>query len=125
MKMGLVSAILADYSFEEMIDTVAGLGFECVEVACELLRIFCKMGVRGVFATHLVDIAYKTVELNKDSTLRTKLASIVADADDETGERKYKIVRGMPRDNSFAQTILKQYGIDMETIEKRIRENKA
>jgi DNA mismatch repair protein MutS len=38
---------------------------ECVEVACELLRIFCKMGVRGVFATHLVDIAYKTVELNK------------------------------------------------------------
>ena len=98
---------------------------ECVEVACELLRIFCKMGVRGVFATHLVDIAYKTVELNKDSTLRTKLASIVADADDETGERKYKIVRGMPRDNSFAQTILKQYGIDMETIEKRIRENKA
>ena len=34
MKMGLVSAILADYSFEEMIDTVAGLGFECVEVAC-------------------------------------------------------------------------------------------
>ena len=28
---------------------------ECVEVACELLRIFCKMGVRGVFATHLVD----------------------------------------------------------------------
>ena len=98
---------------------------ECVEVACELLRIFCKMGVRGVFATHLVDIAYKTVELNKDSTTRTKLASIVADADDETGERKYKIVRGMPRDNSFAQTILKQYGIDMETIEKRIRENKA
>ena len=96
---------------------------ECVEVACELLRIFCKMGVRGVFATHLVDIAYKTVELNKDSTLRTKLASIVADADDETGERKYKIVRGMPRDNSFSQTILKQYGIDMETIEKRIREN--
>ena len=34
MKLGLVSAILADYSFEEMIDTVSKLGFECVEVAC-------------------------------------------------------------------------------------------
>ncbi|NLU09874.1 MAG: sugar phosphate isomerase/epimerase [Tepidanaerobacter acetatoxydans] len=34
MKLGLVSAILADYSFEKLIDTVAELGFECVEVAC-------------------------------------------------------------------------------------------
>lgn len=93
---------------------------ECIEVACELLRVFCKMGVRGVFATHLVDIAFKTVELNKDDTLRSKLVSIVADADEQTGERKYKIVKGMPKDNSFAETILNKYGIDMASIESRI-----
>ena len=34
MKLGLVSAILDWMSFEEMIDTVSGLGYECVEVAC-------------------------------------------------------------------------------------------
>lgn len=34
MKLGLVSAILADYSFEKLIDTVAELGFKCVEAAC-------------------------------------------------------------------------------------------
>jgi sugar phosphate isomerase/epimerase len=34
MKLGLVSAILADYSFEKLIDTAAKLGFKCVEVAC-------------------------------------------------------------------------------------------
>lgn len=34
MKLGFVSAILADYSFEELIDTASRLGFECVEVAC-------------------------------------------------------------------------------------------
>jgi len=34
MKLGLVSAILADYSFEKLIDTVSELGYECVEVAC-------------------------------------------------------------------------------------------
>lgn len=34
MKMGLVSAILDDYSFEKMVDTVHDLGFGCVEVAC-------------------------------------------------------------------------------------------
>ena len=34
MKMGLVSAILDGWNFEEMIDAVADAGFSCVEVAC-------------------------------------------------------------------------------------------
>lgn len=34
MKLGFVSAILGEWSFEEMIDTAAKLGYECVEVAC-------------------------------------------------------------------------------------------
>ena len=34
MKLGLVSAILDGWTFEEMIDTVSGMGFACVEVAC-------------------------------------------------------------------------------------------
>ncbi len=34
MKLGFVSAILDNSSYEEMIDTAAELGFSCVEVAC-------------------------------------------------------------------------------------------
>ncbi len=34
MKLGFVSSILDDYTFEEMIDTASFMGFECVEVAC-------------------------------------------------------------------------------------------
>ncbi len=34
MKLGLVSAILPDYSFEQVIDYVAQAGFSCVEVCC-------------------------------------------------------------------------------------------
>lgn len=34
MKLGLVSAILDWMGFEEMIDTISKLGYECVEVAC-------------------------------------------------------------------------------------------
>ena len=34
MKLGLISAILGDLSFEEMIDFLAECGLECVEVAC-------------------------------------------------------------------------------------------
>jgi len=34
MKLGLVSAILPDLTFEEVIDYAAGVGFECIEVCC-------------------------------------------------------------------------------------------
>lgn len=34
MKLGFVSAILDGWTFEEMIDTAAEMGFRCVEVAC-------------------------------------------------------------------------------------------
>ena len=34
MKLGFVSAILDDSSYEEMIDTAKKLGFQCVEAAC-------------------------------------------------------------------------------------------
>ena len=34
MKLGLVTAILDGWTFEEMIDTVSEMGFSCVEVAC-------------------------------------------------------------------------------------------
>lgn len=34
MKLGFVSAILDGWSFEEMIDAAARMGFRCVEVAC-------------------------------------------------------------------------------------------
>jgi len=34
MKLGLVSAILPNYTFEEVFDYAAGVGFKCVEVCC-------------------------------------------------------------------------------------------
>jgi sugar phosphate isomerase/epimerase len=34
MKLGLVSAILPDLSFEEVVDYTASVGFQCIEVCC-------------------------------------------------------------------------------------------
>ena len=34
MKIGFITSILEDYTYEEMIDTASALGFACVEAAC-------------------------------------------------------------------------------------------
>lgn len=92
---------------------------ECVEIAEELVRIFCIIGVRGVFATHLTDLAEKCDELNADKRLRSKTASIVVCADEKTGERLYKIKRGLPQKTSCAYSVFKQFGIDIDAVAER------
>ena len=47
MKLGLVSAILGDLSFEEMIDFLAENGFQCVKVCVLAKRKGCPQICRG------------------------------------------------------------------------------
>ena len=82
---------------------------ECVDIAAEIVRIFCRVGVTGIFATHLTEIAGKIDELNA-SGLSSRLESIIVLTDTDTGERRYKVVRGTPTETSFARQILEQFG---------------
>lgn len=58
MKLGFISAILENSSFEEVIDIAADMGYECVEVACWPKEISSR---RYAGVTH-IDIE----QLNKD-----------------------------------------------------------
>ncbi|MCD8095191.1 MAG: DNA mismatch repair protein MutS [Ruminococcus sp.] len=94
---------------------------ECTDAATELVKIFCMIGVRGMFATHLLDVAAKTDELNRDESLVSKLESLVARVDESTGERIYKIEKGKPTHTSRAIEIFSEFGIDVEAVKKRIK----
>lgn len=96
---------------------------ECVDIAGEIVRIFAKIGVRGIFATHLLELAEKVDELNQGE-LRSKLESLVVETDEATGERKYKVRKGRPSHHSYAKTILDEFGIKYEEIEKRLLSKK-
>ena len=95
---------------------------ECVDIAVSLVHIFALLGVRGVFATHLVDIAPKALELNDDRDINTRVESITVSVDESTGRRLYKIVKGLPGDTSYADTIFEKFGLDFESLKKRAKE---
>ena len=92
---------------------------ECVDIAYEMVRIFAKTGVRGIFATHLPELADRIPELN-GSGVRSKLESLTVLTDEATGERKYKVVKGLPSHTGHARSILKEFGINYEDIERRL-----
>jgi len=96
---------------------------ECVDIAGEMVRIFTMIGVRGIFATHLLELTDKVDELNK-TELRSRLESLVVLTDEKTGERKYKVVRGKPSQTSLAKTVLDEFGISYEEIKKRLDRTK-
>ncbi len=95
---------------------------ECVEIAYEMVKIFTGIGVRGIFATHLPELALRIDELNK-SGAASRLESLIVLTDEATGERKYKVVKGEPSRTSHARSILDEFGISYEEIMKKQRMN--
>lgn len=92
---------------------------ECIDIAGQLVRIFCVIGVRGLFATHLTDMAKKAVGYNDDPLVRTKTESLIATVNEENGERLYKIVKGYPSETGYAGAVFEKFGLDIKAIEKR------
>ncbi|MGN0643094.1 MAG: DNA mismatch repair protein MutS [Huintestinicola sp.] len=92
---------------------------ECCDIASELVKIFCIIGTRGIFATHLTELAYLCDDIAADPDCKSVPASIVATVDEASGKRLYKIKRGMPLKQSYASDIFRSFGISLEEVRKR------
>lgn len=95
---------------------------ECVSIAKEILRIFTIIGARGIYATHLIDLASELEDINADPDNRSKLVSLIACVDESDGRRLYRIKRGNPAVTGYADTIFKQFGIDVGRVRRMASE---
>ncbi len=95
---------------------------ECVFIATELTKIFRCIGVRGVYATHLLELAKNLDKLNAEVEGDTRLVSIVTTVDTTAdNKRLYRIVRSAPQEFGYAQTIYKKFGVSFEEVQKRMK----
>lgn len=95
---------------------------ECVFIATELTKIFRCVGVRGVYATHLLELAKNLDNLNNEVKGDTKLVSIITTVDTTDDNRRlYRIVRSAPQEFGYAQTIYKKFGVSFEEVQKRMQ----
>lgn len=92
---------------------------ECLDIAEEFVRIFTIIGARGIFATHLAELAKRIDSINSDPDCRSKTGSLTVTVNEETGERIYRIVKAMPSGSSYAYSILKQFGISADEVRRR------
>jgi DNA mismatch repair protein MutS len=96
---------------------------EAVFLAQDLLCGLRFIGVRAVYATHLVELVDKLPTMESTVEGASRLYSLVANvevSEDDNGEihatPTFQIKRGTPQGRSYAQEIARRYGISLDQI---------
>lgn len=92
---------------------------EAVYLAHDILGAMRALGVRAIYATHLVELAERLAEIEADVPGESDLFSLVAGIEvNEAGESAptYQITRGEPLGRSYAREIARRHGISLEQI---------
>ena len=90
--------------------------YEAAYIASEILSGFAVRGCRGIFSTHLHELAASISDINLRSAERggVKLDTLVAGI--EEGRRSFKIYRAKPDGRSYARDIAEKYGLSFEKL---------
>ncbi|MHB1354578.1 MAG: MutS-related protein [Anaerolineae bacterium] len=98
---------------------------ESLYLARDVVAALRLLGVRGIYATHLHELAENLDGLNAMPGVSTVVSLVagVAEDDDETSARStYLIQPGPPRGRSYARAIAARYGISYEKLTEALRQ---
>jgi len=98
--------------------------YEGAYIAAEVLKGFSIAGCRGIFSTHLHDLAARVDSINKECAPLggVSIDNLVAEV--KEGERSFKILRKTPDGKSYARDIAEKYGLSHEKIMAKLEKNK-
>lgn len=90
--------------------------FEGSYIAAEVLSGFSMAGCRGIFSTHLHDLAASVQSINDRCVPEGGVRIDNLSADIADGKRSFRIVRRTPDGKSYARDIAEKYGLSFENI---------
>ncbi len=90
--------------------------FEASYIASEILCAFAVRRTRGIFSTHLHELAAQLPAINERAAARGGLRIDTLVAGIEEGERSFKIHRMKPDGKSYARDIADKYGLSLERL---------
>jgi DNA mismatch repair ATPase MutS len=99
--------------------------YEATYIASEILTGFAVMRTRGIFSTHLHELAASVPEINERSVSLggIKIDTLVAGI--EEGKRSFKIVRAKPDGKSYARDIANKYGLSFESLMEKVKRGRS
>ncbi len=93
--------------------------YEASYIASEILSAFSTVRVRGIFSTHLHELAASVDYINSriGESGGVLIDTLVAGIED--GERSFKVYRAKPDGKSYAKDIADKYGLSCDNLIKR------
>ena len=99
--------------------------YEASYIASEILTAFAAMRCRGIFSTHLHELAASVGDINERSRASGGVNIDTLVAGMEEGERSFKIHRMKPDGKSYARDIADKYGLSFENLMTRAEREKS
>ncbi len=94
--------------------------YEASYIASEILTAFAVLRSRGIFSTHLHELAASLPEINARSLEKGGVMIDTLVAGIEEGQRSFKIYRAKPVGKSYAKDIADKYGLSLENLIERM-----
>lgn len=113
---------VSEHSLVLLDESLSSTGsFEGAYIAAEVLQGFSMARCRGIFSTHLHDLAASVDSINEAAEKNggVKIDNLVAAI--EEGSRSFKIVRKKPDGKSYARDIADKYGLSLDKIMEKIK----
>ncbi len=98
--------------------------FEASYIAAEILTGFAAVRARGIFSTHLHDLAAAVPDINRRAAEEGGVQIDTLVAGIEEGRRSFLITRAKPDGKSYARDIADKYGLSFEGIRNLTKGNK-
>ncbi|MBQ7387434.1 MAG: hypothetical protein IJW03_04620 [Clostridia bacterium] len=93
--------------------------YEAAYIASEILSGFAVRRCRGIFSTHLHELAAGIPEINERSLEHGGVLTDTLVAGIEEGRRSFKIYRAKPDGKSYARDIADKYGLSFDSLMAR------
>ena len=93
--------------------------YEASYIAAEILSGFAVRRCRGIFSTHLHELAAGIPEINARSAEHGGVQIDTLVAGIEEGRRSFKIYRAKPDGKSYARDIADKYGLSFDSLMAR------
>ncbi len=120
-----LEAIFGEISEDSLVlldESLSSTGsYEGSYIASEVLQGFSMVKCRGIFSTHLHDLAASVDSINDSCVPHggVKIDNLVAAI--EKGSRSFKILRARPDGKSYARDIADKYGLSLDKIMEKIK----
>lgn len=99
---------------------------ESYYLARDVVRVMRRLGVRAIFATHLLELAHDADALNANEAGNSRVVSLVSRVtttdDGETVHRTYQIVPAPPLERSYASQIAAKYGLSYDQLVAQLQD---